>query len=1101
MSNGQENPFQEFAPQESPNPFAEFAEDEEEKRRGGVLGFLERVSESAREIPSQISHGVTESGLATLRGVANLVGAERVSEFLGGLREELPEPETPGGRAARVASRVAGDIGQFAIPGGALGRLAATAGRGGRIASRIAKPTTRLGRFGREAAVGAPVSAALGASSPEESTVGFLAELTGSETLERFSENARKRAVAEVTADVLGFGALSGVGAGVRRIRKARRISGTERAAPNALPTPAVRAVADFEDASRAVTVPELPAMRELPPPRERPRVADVSSASVDPDEFINVGKLDLEEEGASLLRDEVRRVVTEQRITREPLTWEQTRKRAKEILGDPNAIVGITRAGRRLRPEEHHALVQSVASNTDRMAELFRALDNVPELSDQWHVLKGELDARSRLNDKLLGATVRARRQAGQSLQTYRIMARRNLDLGVWLTDARQIMGGDVPEETAAELHRLLNVARLSGSELDQRKLSNFMARLRPTSRWEKLSAIRKAVGLLSGPVSHARNFVSNVAFGGLEVVKDIPAYALDQLLRQHTGVSAKVGLNREMLKASFQGASDGVRRALNQQFGDFEGLKQALSATRDPREHTRILRDALREGGIDSLEKWDIFRRANFDNPWLDSVVNGIFNSYGAADKPFKGFAFARSLHEQAVLFARREGLDGDLLGRRIGELQTNPTPEMVARATSDAEFAVFQNAGALAKLGARAKTADVPEPIIFLLEWFLPFTRTPANVISRAVEGSPLGFVGVGSKGAKLRSVKRELDRARQLASGDRIRELEAILEREQKALVERFGRATVGSVAALGGFALWMQGRMTGTFPATSQERDIWALEGRQENSVKVGDFWRSIEGISPIGNLMVFGANLARELAQRQETTGTPSALMESFGTASLQLGQTVKEQSFLRGVEDFLTLFDPDIERRGTRFLASQATSLIPAVVRQASAGSDPLVREATGFGERLIAQTPLRRRLEPKIGQLGQTIQQGPGGASGALRRVIDPFRAREDRRTDALVGELSRIGANITRRRRKKGQNAEEFRREQEVYGELLTEALTELFQDPEYQAIPELVKRSGQEESVARAIQREIAEDEIRLVRSAISRELGRLAAANR
>jgi hypothetical protein len=223
---------------------------------------LRRAGDAARAVGRaglQFSRGADEAVEATAEGVAAGVealgrrtGLDAVERF--GRREretvaahrererrELGDPESGLEQGAKIAGRIAGEgatfvTGGLALSRGARGvRVASLATRGTRAASagqRVAraarvveKPATWTGRAARNLAAGAPIDAAQSMAGRHESTVGAVADLTDSPTLDRVADSSAARVAADVAIGAVAGTVLEegvrGAGHLVRRGREA----------------------------------------------------------------------------------------------------------------------------------------------------------------------------------------------------------------------------------------------------------------------------------------------------------------------------------------------------------------------------------------------------------------------------------------------------------------------------------------------------------------------------------------------------------------------------------------------------------------------------------------------------------------------------------------------------------------------------------------------------------------------------------------------------------------------------------------------------------------------------------------------------------------
>lgn len=252
-----------------PAPFVE-RQPEAYQTREGQKGLAELAPSGAR--------GLAESGYATAIGLATLAPGKRAEDVESALRRSREamrlfygEPETGSGALAMGATRLVGDVAQFAVPGTAL--------------AKISKPASVAGRVAQAVGAGAVPDVAMAASDPESSLAGLGAELTGSERLKRISESPVGRAAFEVgvTAPLVGVAEAVTAGRGLLKVaREAKRAAARQRV--NVLrnqPRPGVGRLAQAEQAIRPVTpAPDLerPTFQRRGQPQPPERVVETPS-------------------------------------------------------------------------------------------------------------------------------------------------------------------------------------------------------------------------------------------------------------------------------------------------------------------------------------------------------------------------------------------------------------------------------------------------------------------------------------------------------------------------------------------------------------------------------------------------------------------------------------------------------------------------------------------------------------------------------------------------------------------------------------------------------------------------------------------------------
>lgn len=331
-------------------------------------------------------------------------------------------------------------------------------------------------------------------------------------------------------------------------------------------------------------------------------------------------------------------------------------------------------------------------------------------------------------------------------------------------------------------------------------RDLQDYISNLVPTPLYSKIVAVWKA-GLLTGLKTTGVNILANFSHAfGTEVIKDIPAVAVDSVASLFTGKRTVAFTTKEAVAGIKEGFTKGLR----------------------------FLKTGYDERNV--LNKYD-YKKVSFGKSklakGLQAYEESIFKLLGAEDQPFYYGAKARSLYEQAKVEAINKGLNGKEAKTFIDNLIADPTDEMVLYAVADAETAVFQNKTALSEAANHLK--KIPG-----VEFILPFSKTPSAVAMQILNYSPVGII----KTVFINAGKGKFN---------------------QRDFSKAFGRGVVGTaILALGAY-LFRKGMITLNKPTSESERKMWELEGRKANSIKIGNKYRSVQVLGPAGNLILVGA--------------------------------------------------------------------------------------------------------------------------------------------------------------------------------------------------------------------------------------------------
>lgn len=640
---------------------------------------------------------------------------------------------------------------------------------------------------------------------------------------------------------------------------------------------------------------------------------------------------------------------------------------------------------------------------------------------------------------------------EAGRTLNALKIMAHRGLkpeNEFQWHVRLRRIAGRDLlPEELLA-----LRQALKHGDHAKMRQLSESLVKPIHWLSPEAILTLRKA-GLLTGLRTQMRNLLSNTSEGVMRQGDAGGAAVLDWLASKFTGVRTTAFDPIGRVQASARGA----RRAFGRD-GTF----------------MQVMRGEL---GSDYLRKLDLPAETTIGgapvrlSKALDGYQKFMFRVQGAADQPARQAAIVESLWEQARVMAKEQGIkDIDAFTKQsIDEAlkqidavgRDGILSDMAMQAIVDAEEAVFQNRSVFGdiiggarvwlksrsqKPGTLGRGARIGQHV---LDFVVPFSRTPGAVLSRVFERTPLGMLD-GLMGLY------ELNRATKLGLDA------ATLRQMQRAAAKRFGRGATGTIAiALGALAA-SKGKASGRWPTDQAEAQKWMQEGKPEDAVFINGRWRKLTGVSPLGNLFAIGAQMYLD-AKNGEQGALEKAVIDPAMTGL----RTIKEQSFLKGTSDLLNAID---NKRGERerFVPTLSGSFVPTIVADWARFMDPTLRDTKGDAwAGVAARLPVISYSVPvKLDEFGRPKVLEQTLAERATR-LADPFISQTPRGArDPLLGEMGRVGATMPRRNRASGEAPEAFRERQQAEGREMQEAMGDLFASKQYRNLSPEDKRQAVE-----------------------------------
>lgn len=334
------------------------------------------------------------------------------------------------------------------------------------------------------------------------------------------------------------------------------------------------------------------------------------------------------------------------------------------------------------------------------------------------------------------------------------------------------------------------------------------------------------------------------------------------------------------------------------------------------------------------------------------LGTAIRLPFRLNAVQDSFFRTLNYSMEKAAEAYRMASNEGLSGDALTRRTTELWNKPTTDMMQRASEGSTaLTLMGQAGEFTQKLQRLVNHSFNLPGLGptrLLKFVNPFVRIASVTLDATLmERTPLGFMKsqirddlLGRNGAA----------AQDLATGRMV-----------------FGSAvllTMGSLAA--------QGYVTGSEPSDPSEAAMWRLAGNQAYSIRIGDFWYSVNRLGPLGMLTGMSADLWH-VADKADQGDFGSAASSMWHAVSAN----VLEQSWMTGFSDMLRA-TTDSGRYGEAYVRNFLSSFVPYSVGmgQLARALDPDTRRAKTVVDAVIAKTPFASQdLMPRRDIWGEPI------------------------------------------------------------------------------------------------------------------------------
>lgn len=432
-------------------------------------------------------------------------------------------------------------------------------------------------------------------------------------------------------------------------------------------------------------------------------------------------------------------------------------------------------------------------------------------------------------------------------------------------------------------------------------------------------------------------------------------------------------------------------------------------------------------------------------------DSFVGSMLE---AGDRPFYEAAFAAKMTDLEK--ARSQGkLTKDFQGKDFDTY----APQVARQAALEA---VFQNNGTVAQAFSNiatglGKLSKGTLGTASLQQSALPFTKTPGNLVERAIEYSPFGVL------------KNAVQTGHEKRTGTF----------NQQRFVTETSRNVVGSaIFALAG-SLVASGMLRGALPDDKDEAEALKNAGEQAYSIRIGDKNYSYSWIPVIGPALAGAADFYQTM---NDMDSNKAAAV--WNAAEGYLNSAIFEQSSLSSLPDlFGGSYSTPIEGIGKTF-ASLPSQMVPSLVRQVATATDPYERQTYVKGNTIESQLNsikasipwLRQTLPVKVDEQGneKLNSQGRGLGSRLAENMILPYKVTQQQSNDVrdelmrlkkATGETTQFQNKITyaveHDGEKKNLTATESMQYQKIYGQESTKAIRELMASDTYKGLSDKEK----------------------------------------
>ena len=649
-----------------------------------------------------------------------------------------------------------------------------------------------------------------------------------------------------------------------------------------------------------------------------------------------------------------------------------------------------------------------------------------------------------------ILNKMVLHQRSAAQALQATRILKKLSPETQLYqvqrsIASLQEELNERYGTEGAPELviDKDLAEAYLKAKEQEERDailrdIYRDIGRQMPSRFMDKWNAWRY-LAMLGNPRTHVRNIVGNLGFAPVVAAKNLTATAIESVVSRVSGgklnrTKAIVGTgkhDRALLKAAWSDYDKVQEAALSG--GKYSDLGNANKYIEEGRQIFRFKPlDAARKGNSKALDVEDV---------WFS--------------KPH--YAFALASYCKAHNISESEIAKG---GKALHKAR--------AYAVLEAQKATYRDTNALSQTissfgrGTNAGKNPVKKGVNLLLEGILPFRKTPANILSRGIEYSPIGLMN-GIKQAVYDVQKGTKTGA------------EAI---------DSISAGLTGTGLMALGIYLAAQGLIRGHGSGDEDENEFEELQGHQAYALELPDGTSvTLDWLAPEALPLFVGVNLYEQTGGEAENA-TMSTILSAVGTVS----EPLLEMSCLQSLND---VFD-SVGNATNDGLKGLPAALVSSATSYLTQGLPTLLGqiERTGEYKRYTTYTSknafLTRDMQYTVGRAsaripgwdyqqipyidawGRTEATGNTGAK-AFNNFVNPAYTSEISTSDmekelqrlfdetGEAGVLPSIAAKyFTVDGERKDLTAEEYIQYATLKGQTAYETLTDLVESKQYRAM---------------------------------------------
>lgn len=495
----------------------------------------------------------------------------------------------------------------------------------------------------------------------------------------------------------------------------------------------------------------------------------------------------------------------------------------------------------------------------------------------------------------------------------------------------------------------------------------------------YEKLNNFRY-LAMLGNPRTHVRNIVGNAFFVPVRAVKNTIAYGLENI------ADAKINGGIERSKAILNSSNAADAALVKYAMADYEAVQEVILS-----------------GGkyVDTFQGIDKHRTI-YKTKILEAARKGNSAALDAEDAWFCKPAYANALAK----WYKANGITAEQLN--TGKVPEETIIKAQTTAIKEAQKATYRDTNWFSAQVSRLGKVD-NKVAAMLIEGVLPFKKTPANILARAVEYSPVGLI---------KSLALDTKKVKAYVNGD----VENGMSPAQ--FIDDVSAGLTGSALMGLGILLASWGVLSGGDDDDEKQNYFDELSGKQNYALSIGGISITLDWLAPESMPLFVGVELFNSLSSKNEDKGFLQNLMSSV----MSLSTPMFEMSMLQSVNDLFDNLAYIKQGQGTfKIVSSMAANYIsqyfPTLFGQGERAFGETQRETTYVDRNSAVGSELQYMWGkiankvpfydfsqiPYIDAWGRTEETG-NLFERMLNNFVNPAYVKKERPTE-IDGELERL------------------------------------------------------------------------------------------